>query len=450
MSKIFKKTYNFFDKLIIVPISRLVYKIQKGTKGNGGTLDRLLNRQSFLVILSLILAVVLFLLIDSKAINLVENNAEVIPNVPVKLKYNSEAYVVEGVPETVNILLTGKKSAIYLAKQLGEFEVTLDLSNYKASDAPYKAYFSYTKSSVNNLNYKLDPSYVMVNIKNKVSNVATVSYELINQDKLDSKLSVKNVVLSKYEVVIKGSESTLSKVAWIKALVDLDNPDLDEAGSYDIDNVKLVAYDNSGNIVNNVEIVPNTLSATVVLDTYKTTIPVVVRTTGKLIDGKAIASIMINNSKEYSLTVYGSEKEISNIKSIPVSINIDGLGKENAQTYNVTLSKPAGIRSMTATSVKVALTFGNAEQKSITVNNISKRGLGEKYSANIISSSKITVICKGVSSVLNSINASDISAYVDLTGLGVGNHEVDVKIDNDNPLVEYIVSSKITVKITNN
>ena len=60
------------------------------------------------------------------------------------------------------------------------------------------------------------------------------------------------------------------------------------------------------------------------------------------------------------------------------------------------------------------------------------------------------LICKGVASVLSTINASDISAYVDLTGLGVGNHEVDVKIDNDNPLVEYIVSSKITVKITNN
>ncbi len=449
MSKIFKKTYNVFDKLIIVPISRLVYKIQKGTKGNGA-LDRLLNRQSFLVCLSLILAVVLFILIDTKAINLVENNAEVIANVPVKLKYNSEAYVVEGVPETVNIMLTGKKSAIYLAKQLGEFEVTLDLSDYKASDAAYKAYFTYSKSSVNNLNYKLDPSYVMVNIKNKVSNVATVSYEIINQDKLDPKLSVKSVSLSKNEVVIKGSESVLNRVAWIKALVDMGHPDIgDDAGTFEIDNVKLVAYDNSGNIVENVEIVPNTLNATVVLDTYKTTIPVVVKTTGKLIDGKAIASIMINNSKEYSLTVYGSEKEISSISSIPVTINIDGLGKENAQTYNVTLTKPAGIRSMSATSVKVALTFGTAEQKTLTTNNISQQHLGEKYNANIISSSKVDVICIGVSSVLSTIKTTDILAYVDLSGLGVGDHEVDVKIDNDNPLVEYIVSSKITVRITN-
>ena len=49
---------------------------------------------------------------------------------------------------------------------------------------------------------------------------------VINQDKLDSKLSVKSVTLSKSEVVVKGSESALNKIAWIKALVDLDNSDL--------------------------------------------------------------------------------------------------------------------------------------------------------------------------------------------------------------------------------
>lgn len=34
-------------------------------------------------------------------------------------------------------------------------------------------------------------------IKNKVSSVSSVTYELINQDKLDSKLSVKSIGLSK-------------------------------------------------------------------------------------------------------------------------------------------------------------------------------------------------------------------------------------------------------------
>ena len=447
MSKIFKKIYKVIDKLIIVPISRIVYNVQNLLKRNGGLLDKVLNRPSFLIYLSLILAVLFFLLIDNKVITLVENNAEVITNVPVKVKYNEEAYVIEGVPDTVDITITGRKSDIYLSKQLGEYEVMLDLTGYTASESAYKAYFTYSKN-VDNLTYKLDPSYVSVMVKNKVSSVSSVTSELINQDKLDSKLSVKNVTLSKSEVVVKGSESSLNKIAWIKALVDLDNSDLTEAGTYELDNVLLVAYDNTGKILKNVEIVPSTISATVVLDSYSKNIPLVVKTKGDLITGKSIASILVNNSSDYSLTVYGNENSLANLSSIPATIDIDGQGNENAKVYTVTLSKPTGVRYMSASTVTISLTFGNEQQKTIDIVDISRKNLGSNLNANIISTSKIEVVCKGVSSVLEDITAQDINAYVDLTGLGVGDHEVEVKIDNDNPLVKYVVSSTITVRIS--
>jgi len=447
MSKLFKGIYRVVDKFVVVPISRVVFNIQEVLKRNGGFLDKILNRPTFLIYLSLILAVICFLLIDSKVIMLVENNAEVISKVPVELKYNEEAFVVEGAPETVDITLTGRKSDIYLAKQLGEFKVTLDLTDYSASDSSHKVYFTYSKN-IDNLTYKLDPSYVSVMIKNKVSSVSSVTYELINQDKLDSKLSVKSVTLSKSEVVVKGSEGTLEKIAWIKALVDLDNPDLTEAGSYDLDNVLLVAYDNTGKILDNVEIVPNTLSATVILDSYYTSIPIEVKTTGKLVAGKSIASILINNQSDYALTVYGNEEDIADIKSIPVTINVDGLGAESAKTYTVTLTKPSGVRYMSTSTVNLSLTFGNEQQKTIEITDIKTPNLDSSLDPNLVGTSSIEVICKGVSSVLDDIEASDINAYVDLTGLGVGDHEVEVKIDNTNPLVTYVVSSTVKVRIT--
>lgn len=449
MKKIFKKIYKLIDLLIIVPISRLIFNIQKALKKNGGFIDKLLNKPNFLIFLSLILAVVLFLLVDSKAISFVEDEAEVISNVPVALKYNQEAYVVEGAPKTVNIMISGRKSDIYLAKQLGEYEVTLDLTEYTASESAYKVYFTYAKS-INNLKYTLDPSYVQVMIKNKISSVSSVTYELINQDKLDSKLSVKSVTLPKSEVVVKGSESALNKIAWIKALVDLSNPDFTEAGSYDIDNILLVAYDNSGKILNNVEIVPGVMSATVVLDSYSQNIPIEIKTTGSLIAGKSIAKILINNSADYSLTVYGNEEDISKLSSIPVSINIDGEGADSAKKYNINLTKPTGVRYMSASTITVSLTFGTEEQKTIDITNISRKNLANGLSANIISNSSISVVCKGVSSVLEKIVPENINAYVDLTGLGVGEHDVEVKIDNNNPLVTYAVSSQITVRISEN
>ena len=387
MRKFFRKLYRIIDVLIIVPLSRLVYNIQNLFKRNGSLIDKLLNRKSFLIYLSLALAVIVFLFIDNKVINLVENNAEVISNVPVEVKYNNEAYVIEGVPSSVDITITGRKSDIYLARQLGEFKVTLDLTNYTASDSAYKVYFTYSKN-IDHLSYKLDPSYVSVIIKNKISSVSSVTYELINQDKLDSKLNVKSVDLSKSEVVVKGSETALNKIAWIKALVDLDNSDLTEAGSYNLDNVALVAYDNSGNIINDVEIVPSTLSATVVLDSYSINIPIEIKTTGKLVAGKSIASILVNNQSEYSLTVYGNENDVSNLKSIPVVINVDGMGSESAKNYKVTLTKPSGVRYMSTSTVTLSLTFGDETQKTVDISNIKTSNLGGSLKANIISNTK--------------------------------------------------------------
>ena len=146
MNKIIKKIYKIIDKCIIVPISRMVYYLSKKYKKGQGKLDKILNRPNFMIYMSLGLAILMFVLIDSKVISLVETEAEVITNVPVIVKYNEEAYVVEGVPETVDITISGRKSDIYLAKQLGEYEVILDLTEYEASVTPYRVYLNYTKS----------------------------------------------------------------------------------------------------------------------------------------------------------------------------------------------------------------------------------------------------------------------------------------------------------------
>lgn len=451
MRKLLKKIYKFIDKCIVVPISRVVYYFTKKTKNKQGRMDKILNRPHFLIYLSLALAVIFFLLIDSKVLNLVESEAEVINNVPVVVKYNEEAYVVEGVPETVDITITGRRSDIYLAKQLGEYEVVLDLSEYTASDNPYKVYFSYSKS-IDNLNYSLSPAYVQVTVKNKESKVVTLSHDLLNIDELDNKLSVKSVSLNKSEVVVKGSSDALDEIATVKALIDLDNQEMfTEAGTYDVDNIELVAYNSKGEKLKNVEIVPETTSATIVLDSYSVTVPLSVETTGTLVAGKSIASILINDSSSYSITIYGEKEELDKIDSVPVTINVDGLGAEGTKNYNVTIQKPNGVREMSTSSVTITATFGNEEQKTVDISSsIEPKNLSEGLSVNIVPGQEISVQVKGVASVIEKIDTASIKAYVDLSGLGVGEHEVEIEIDNDDPLVSYIPSSTLKIKITGN
>ncbi len=448
IKRFFKKIYKFIDKYIIVPISRAVYYLSKKFKKNQGKLDKVLNRPHFLVYLSLIIAVVLFLLIDSKVISLVETEAEVITNVPVVVKYNEEAYVVEGVPETVDITITGRKSDIYLAKQLGEYEVILDLSDYTPSDTPYKVYFTYSKS-IDSLSYQLSPEYVQVTIKNKESQVTSISYDLLNIDALDSRLSVSSVSLDRSEVVVKGNRDALEEIASVKALIDLEKQDFSEAGTYDVDNIELAAYDSRGNRLDNIEIVPETISATIVLESYSRTVPISVETTGTLVTGKAIASILINNMPSYSITIYGDQAEIDNIDSVPVTINVDGRGNESTWTYEVNIRKPNGVREMSVNSVEITATFGEEQQTTVDISNdIHYTNLADGLNANILSGQEITVQVKGVASVLEAIEDEPIYAYIDLSGYGVGDHEVEVKIENNNPQLTYVVSSTVRIRIT--
>ena len=141
MNKIFqligalaKFLYGLLDKYIITPISKIIYNINKKINKNNFKIEKILNRPNMLLYISLGLAIIVFLLIDKKVINLVETEAEIITNQPIKVEYNTEAYVIEDLPETADITLIGRKSDLYLAKQLGENEVVLDLTDYTPRD----------------------------------------------------------------------------------------------------------------------------------------------------------------------------------------------------------------------------------------------------------------------------------------------------------------------------
>ena len=287
---VLKGIYKVFDRLVIVPISRIVYEVSKKIKSNTNRFEKILNKPITLLYLSLGLAIMFFYLVDNKVISLVETEAEILVNVPVSVEYNKEAYVIEGVPETVDITLIGRKSDLYLSKQLGEHKVVLDLTDYKASKNPYKVKLMYTQT-IDNLDYKLDPQTVSVKISEKVTTLKTVTYDLMNQDKLDAKLSVESVSLNKTEVVVKGSQETIDKIATIKALVDLGNKDFTKEGTYKVDNVPLVAYDDNGAIIKGVEIVPEVVSSTVKLDSYSIKVPLNVLTVNLII----LLKSMVNN-----------------------------------------------------------------------------------------------------------------------------------------------------------
>lgn len=438
--KFFKFIYSLIDKYIVIPISRLVYRLNELARNNSGKIERILNRPNVLIYVSLFCAIVIFLLIDTKSMNLLSDEAEILSDQKVNVIYNEEAYVVEGVPSSVDITLIGRKSDLYLAKQIGEHEVVLDLSDYKPGT--YKVKLQYNHS-IDTVNYKLDPSTINVKISKKVSVEKDIEYDLLNEDKLNKKLSIKSVKLDRNSVYVRGSEETLNKIAKVKALIDLKSANLTEKGTFTVDSIILVAYASDGTIIENVETVPTKINASVTVDSYYAELPIKVTTTGNLKNGYAISSL---TSSVQKVSVYGDEDVIKNLKYIEASLSVDDLSTN--KTTAVTLTKPSGVRYMSETTTNVEIKLEQEISKEFEGIGIEHTNLANGYTAGIASGSDntVTVIAKGVESVLNSFDQTKIIATVDLSGLTAGTHEVEVKVTSDDVRIKLIPKTS-TVKI---
>jgi len=436
-----KNIIKLIDRTLVVPVTKFFLMISEKFNKKTGSLEKWLVRKNTMVFTSLLISLIFFFYVDSRSTVLIDSSAEVLRNQQVVATYNKEAYVVEGLPETANVTLIGRRVDLYLAKQLSAGNVTVDISNLKPGT--HKVDLNY-ESSINSVEYNLAPSTVTVIIYPKMSSTRTADIDVINQDKLDSKLSIQSVTIDQEEIIIKGAEHTLNEVATVKALVDVNNIIDPTEGITKLDDVSLVAYDSKGNVVD-VEMVPSKVSANISIVSPKTTVPIKIIPKGEVEFGKAISSMSASVSQ---VTVYGDESVIEGLQYIPVEIDVTGLSE--TKTYNIVIDKPTGIRDISTTTLNVTVSLGNVTEKIIDEIKIDPINLDSNYSVQSSGkgSSVTSVIVKGTESVLETIDASMIKATVDLAGLGEGEHVVDVIVIGEELKATYTAKpTKITVKI---
>ena len=433
--KLIKKIFKFIDKRLIIPITKFFVFIGEKLKITDKPLEKAISKKSSLIVISLIFAVIVFLVVDRQNTTLLETNAEVIYNRTLTATYNDEEYVVEGLPKTVDITLIGTKANLYLAKQLPAQDVTVDLSDLKPG--VHKVNLKY-KQSISSVEYKLDPSVVTVVVSPKQSETREIKTDIVNINKLDSKLAINSVKLDKDEVIIKGSSSDLEKVSTIKALVNVNNMADPKSGENILKDVELVAYDEEGNKMS-IEMVPSKVNATIMIESPSKEVPLEIETKGEVVFGKAIKTI---NSNIQKVTIYGDSKTLDTTDSIKVKVDVNNL-KSN-KDYTLSIKKPSGIREISEKTVNVKIELDDEATTEISGVKLSYTNLGSNYTVQATSenSTEIAVILKGVESVISNMDSTQIEAFVDLDGLGVGEHEVQIKVKGEDPRVNY--SPKVT------
>lgn len=443
VSTFIKSIIKFIDKTIIVPITKLILLITEKTGKKTNKLELWLVKKNTLVFISLILSVGLFLLVDSKSLILADASAEVLYGQKVDAIYNSEDYVVEGLPETVDVTLIGRKVDLYLAKQLSSTNISVDLTGLK--EGTHKEVKLNYETAVNSVKYKLDPSTVNINIYPKVSENRKLTIDVINENKLDKKLSISNVSIDKKKVVIKGAGHTLEEVATVKALIDVSKIKEQKVGVQELEEVSLVAYDSKGEIID-VEIVPGKVKANISIESPSKEVPVKVVPEGEVLFGKAISSMVSEVTK---VTVYAEQEVLDDIEYVPVNIDVKNLDKN--KDYNVKIKKPDGVNELSIDKTKVTITLGNEESKEINDVYIETINLDSNYKVVAIGedSNKTTVIVKGTKEVIDSIDSSSLKATIDLSDYKEGDYEVPVLVEGTDSKATYTSKiSKVKIRIS--
>jgi YbbR domain-containing protein len=202
--------------------------------------------------------------------------------------------------------------------------------------------------------------------------------------------------------------------------------------------IPLRAYDENGSVVD-IEIVPETVDAVITITSPSKEVPIELVPTGEVSFGLAINAIIPSATK---VTLYGDEEILNNITSVEVLVDVSDL-KEN-KTFKLELPTIVGVKSMNVKNINVEVSLDKSAERELDGISIDVENLDDDLKVQGVSGddTKVAVSLVGVQSVIDAIQPADVKAYLDLSGLSAGTHEVNVQVSGEDSRVIY--SSKTT------
>lgn len=383
-------------------------------------LDKVLFNEKYSKVVSLVLAALLYAIVNYNALSTSFQSSlrysKTLSDVTVLAKYNSDTFEISGLPEKVDVILTGDAANVTSAANAENGTVICDLDGLTEGEHEIKLT---TEGYGNNVNVVVNPTNVNVVMKKKTTRQFDISYDFINQDKMEQIYSAGTPEFEYTKINVRASKDTLDSIAFVKALIDVSG----QSADFEQDAV-LVAYDSSGKPVN-ADIVPNTVHVKVPVTSPNKSVNIQVQVSGEVPDGKAIDSITMD---QQTVTIYGSETTLANIDQVVVTLDAGTLTKDSTVLRPIVL--PAGVTSATNTQVTMNITLADAEEKTIDDIPINVINNNKHYKASQPDNKTTTsVTVKGTKNNIDKLAADDINVYIDMKDVQPGLQKFALQIE---------------------
>ena len=403
-------------------------------------MDKFMETPWFLKVIALSLASLLFISVnfepstDSLGFNTpAQTSSEGVESMPVEVYYDRGNWVVTGVPETVDVTLTGPKNLVITAKNQREFKVYVDLSDpeIQLGDRTISVQIRDLNEKIS---YTIDPATIDISIQEKVTAEFEVQPEF-DRSLLKDGYIAKEPTVNPSTVEITGAKDVIENIAYVKANINI------EDGVYETiyRDAQVQALDSDLNKLN-VKIEPSVVTVEVPIVSPSKTMTIQPVASGTAMDGIEIVSLTAEPTK---ITLYGKQSVLDTIEQLQVPIDISKIEEDTDLTVNVDL--PEGINSASVKDIKVTVktrqvdepvTEESEEVEDITVSktfpNISINTLDLKEDYNLVfldpEQGTTDVLVTGLQSLLNTLKTSDIDVSINVSGLQEGEHTVPLKL----------------------
>ena len=287
----------------------------------------------------------------------------------------------------------------------------------------------------------LSPESVTVTLEELISKDFMVELEVSGEPAVGYQAGV--VARKPSIVTVTGPESLISQVDAVGATLDIS--DADETIGV---NLPLQAVDAQGEIVPGMTITPDTVEVTqpiTLLGGYRNMVVKVV-TVGRVAVGYKMTNVSVSPP---NVVVFSTDPQlVNNLPSFIETEPLDITGADDDIEALMSLVLPEGVSIVGDDKVLVQVNIA-AIEGSITISlPVTVIGLLPTYIAEV-SPDTVDVILSGPIPELGAITPTDIRAVVDVNGLEIGTHQVEVDVDvlPEGVWVETVLPATVEVTI---
>ena len=308
-------------------------------------ISKWMTKKSFLVVISFILTMALFVYASesspsrqSAAVS-IQTTSNTIGNVPVYVDMDSQLYTVTGLPESVTLRIEGSSSSLLAVAGNASYRVkTPNLNELGTGKHMITLQVTGLPSGVKGT---VSPETVEIVIEKKATVELPVSVN-VNRANLPGAYKSGQALVSPARVTISGPESLINQVENVLATVTVpENTKADYTSS-----VAVQALDATGKPLA-LKVEPEQVQVRVPITTNSKKVPLVLTTTGSA--GSQYTYQLKSDIKE--VTILGSQEVLDRLTAIPVVVDVSQMTKTTTQAVKLTL--PTGVDSVTPENISV-------------------------------------------------------------------------------------------------